>query len=144
MKKLLLVLMLVTILTPQVQASQNINLNAIAKIESGGCKSPCIGDAGRSLGAYQIQKAVIEDWNKEHPRQKKAHSCALEPVCATQIANWYLHIRIPKMLKFKGVKDTLENRLICYNAGISALTKGKKIPKTTLNYIKKYKKIVGK
>lgn len=117
-----------------------INLRVISQIESSG-NPKAVGDGGRALGAFQLHKGVIQDWNTAHPHDLKAHSDALQPRHAIRIAKWYLTIRIPKMLKSKGLKDTLENRLWAYNAGIVSVKKGR-MPKTTKKYIKKYFSLV--
>jgi hypothetical protein len=61
-----------------------------------------------------------------------------DPIKAKIVANWYMNKRIPQMLKHYKRKDTIENRLWCYNAGIGMLLKGIK-PKETKEYINKYK-----
>jgi hypothetical protein len=44
--------------------------------------------------------------------------------------------RIPQMLKALKIEDTTRNRLIAYNWGVGNI--GKKLPKETEDYLKKY------
>ena len=61
------------------------------------------------------------------------------------IAHWYMNTRIPQMLRYYGMPDTVDNHLIAYNFGIGNLirytTKDIKLPKETRNYIRKYHKL---
>lgn len=70
------------------------------------------------------------------------------PTINVKIGTWYINERIPEMLKTYGLKDTVEARLACYNAGIGvykAYKEGKrKLPKETRDYIKKYHKLTEK
>lgn len=109
-----------------------INLKAVAWIESSG-NPKAVGDNGKALGLYQLHKGVIDDYNKEN-HVLNTHSDALEPITAHKIAKWYLTIKIPKYLKYYGLKDTLANRLTAYNMGIKAVRE----KRTAKKYLKKY------
>lgn len=118
-----------------------VNLSLIAQIESSG-KATAIGDGGRSLGKFQLGSAVFQDYNKANKTRLNARQCALEPVCATQVADWYLHTRIPQMLRAYKVPVTVSNILVAYNAGIKSAKLGR-IPPITKSYLNKYKRLGG-
>jgi hypothetical protein len=57
-----------------------------------------------------------------------------------------MNTRIPQMLKAYKIPDTIDNRLISYNAGIKVCKdyhrgKIKRLPRETVNYITKYHKL---
>jgi len=115
-----------------------VDLSAIAKIESSG-NPGAIGDGGKALGLYQIHPALIQDWNKANPSRLKAHSDALEPITAHELAEWYLHTRIPQILKWLKKPITKRNILICWNAGCGRVANP---PAMTRAYIAKYEQTI--
>lgn len=135
---IILVICVVLLITGLAQATPHIDLEAIATIESNG-NSHAVGDAGE-VGLFQIMGVVRESYN-----QRTGHNFSREDLFVScinrQIASWYLYQRIPEMLKYFGKTVTVEHILWAYNAGIGNLVKEIK-PKTTINYIKKYKNIV--
>lgn len=122
-------------------ASQDINLDIIAQIESSNCKYT-VGDNGRALGCYQLHAPVILDYNRAHGT-KYLHSIAHDKKIASTIANWYLNTEIPRLLRHYHIKDTTNARLVAYNAGINAAIHNR-TPKTTLAYIAKYNRLTAK
>lgn len=113
----------------------DVNMDAIKQIESSG--NPLAHNkAEDGRGLFQINPICLKEYNNYHSRQYSSREL-FEPAVNTRIAIWYMSIRIPQMLKYYKVKDTVENRLIAWNAGISSARKGR-IPTTTRNYIKKY------
>jgi hypothetical protein len=62
------------------------------------------------------------------------------PSKAYVVANWYLNERIPNMLRFYKLPDTVKHRIWAYNAGIGCLRKGV-LPDETQKYIAKYNKL---
>lgn len=118
--------------------SQEIDLKIIAQIESSG--NPLAHNVrSGARGLHQITKICLEEWNNYHPRQRRVVSDLFDAKINTKIASWYINERIPQMLRHYKKADTTENRLIAYNAGISYVVSGKKLPTETVNYIKKYK-----
>lgn len=113
-----------------------IDLKKIAQIESSGCKFKN-GDLGMSLGCYQVKDALTE-WNNFHPKQKFTKRQMLNDAICLKVADWYLHKRIPQMIRAHKKKVTVRNILVSYNAGILYVVKNKKLPVTTINYLKKY------
>ena len=133
--KPLLIALLMGICTPIF--AQEIDLRAIAKIESAGCKAPCIGDNGKAIGIYQIHKGVVADFNRIGPRrslQPLSHLDMKSDKEAGIVADWYLNVEIPRLLKHYGLPDSLDNRLTAYNMGIGRVKEGKRASK----YIAKY------
>ena len=52
-----------------------------------------------------------------------------------KLSAWYWGERIPQMIEYFGAKNTLRNRVIAYNAGISYVVNGNEIPERTKGYI---------
>ncbi len=136
-KGLVLGLGILLLIPSSVYAS--IDLNAISKIESGGCKSPCYGDSGRAAGEFQLHLPLIQDFNTWNGTQY-THKDALSPITALKIASWAFDTYYPKILRRMGIKPTTDSLIVCFNAGCGAL-KRKSLPKTTQNYIKKYRRL---
>jgi hypothetical protein len=105
------------------------NCNARAKRET---------STDRSYGLYQISPIVLEEWNNFHPRHQYRIESLFDPYVNYTIYNWYMNKRIPQMLKHFGKPDTVRNRIIAYNAGISYVAHDKPIPSITKRYLEKY------
>jgi len=54
-----------------------------------------------------------------------------------------LNERIPQMIRHYKKEVTVENCLIAYNAGIKYVAEGRRLPRETEDYIKKYKRLVN-
>ena len=115
-----------------------IDLAAIAQIESGGCKTPCIGDKGLAYGPYQLHAGAVKDVNRALGT-KYSHRDVLDPKVAVIVANAYFERVIPGYLKHFNLRDSLENRLTAYNMGIKAVIRGKR----AVAYIDKYYEALG-
>lgn len=140
MKKILFLLFL--LLPNIIFANELINMKIIAKIESN--NNPfAYNHKSKAIGIYQITSICLEDYNNYHNKKYKIIDL-FNPKINYEVAYWYLNIRIPQMLKYFKIKDTIKNRLICYNAGINYLMKNKFLPKETINYIEKYFKLQRK
>lgn len=72
----------------------------------------------KALGLGQITPIVVQDWNNMNPRQQLQHAQMADPVLNQQMSTWYANKRAPQLLRHYGVPDTVDNRLIAYNAGI--------------------------
>ena len=108
--------------------AEEINLHIIATIESS--NNPLVRNIRTSAtGIYQITPICLKDYNDYH---KWDYQYTLEDMfdeySCWVVANWYLNERIPAMLKYFGFPDTIENRLICYNAGITFVIEQKNYP----------------
>lgn len=112
-----------------------IDLSAIAQIESSG-NPKAIGDGGKALGKFQLHKAVVDEYNRFH-NASYLHKNALDAHISEQIASWYLHKRIPQLLRHFKQPITLENVLTAYNMGIGNVIKGKRATR----YINRYRRL---
>jgi len=135
MKPLLLTLALLTI-TGSCFAEVVINMDRIMQIESGG-KADAYNKSSQARGLYQITPIAVKDFNKLNGTSYTPNDM-FDPQKASRVATWLFEERIPQLLKHYNRPDTLDNRLICYNAGIKAVITGK-TPKELKEYIKKYK-----
>jgi len=108
-----------------------VNMDKIAQIESSG--NPLAYNKGSGAkGLYQITEICLEDYFIFNP-------CCINLFNEDDnlhVADWYMNERIPQLLKHYGYDDTVRNRLIAYNCGITCV--GKKLPNETVNYISKY------
>lgn len=111
-----------------------INMNKIVMIESGN-RNIISNDGG--YGKFQITTPVLREYN-DHFINNLTLRETLDPDINRKIANWYLNIRIPKMLRHYHRKVNTRNIIICYNAGISYVVGHKRLPRTTVNYLSKY------
>jgi len=119
-----------------------IDLPTIATIESS--NNPlAYNKMSKAIGLYQITPIVLTEWNSFHPHEKYTGQDLFKPNVNEKIAKWYFY-RIQQMLVYYKKPLTLENFLISYNAGISYVVHDKKLPSETINYIKKYERMVQK
>lgn len=116
-----------------------IDMQKIRMIESSG-NPRAYNASSHARGLYQITPIVLREWNNYHPREQYTLDQLFSSTINSNIAHWYMNYRIPQMLKHYRCKDTVENRLICYNAGISYVVLGKALPAETVQYIDKYNK----
>jgi hypothetical protein len=134
---LVIVLFVCTILS---RASEiEINMDKIAFIESSNNPN-AINKKDDSIGLYQITPILLREWNNFHPKEQYVRADLFDPDINYLIAHWYLHKRIPAMLKHFKINDSIENRLISFNCGISCLTKNRELPKITKDYLTKYRR----
>lgn len=118
-----------------VPEAKAINLDAIAMIESGG--DPMAVGRDGDLGMYQITPILLSECNL-HFDKKISMKDLFNPVISRRVADWYLHKRIPEMLRHFKKPVTDRNVLISWNAGIAYVVKGKPLPAITRAYLKKY------
>lgn len=115
----------------------DVDLERIATIESSG-NTEAYNPLSKAVGAFQFTAIAIRDFNQVNGAKIKLNDMYNESKAA-HVAIWYLEERIPSLIKSLGEKDTIDNRLIAYNCGISCVGKSwKDLPQETLNYIKKY------
>lgn len=140
--------------TQTVHAEQKtIDLSIISIIESS--NNPlAFNKSANARGLYQITPVCLKEYNNFN-KVRYTEAQLFDPVISHQIADWYYNKRIPAMLKHYGVDDTIKNRIIAYNAGISyviPLRLGSKsksnrikvLPNETVRYIEKYNKLTKK
>lgn len=119
--------------------AQIIDLSIIAQIESSN-DSLAHNITEGSRGLYQIRPICLQDYNELNNTNYTLED--LFTVSTNEkIAIWYLNVRIPQLLKHYGYKITINNTIIAYNAGIKYLAYNITIPKSTVDYIKKYRKL---
>lgn len=111
-------------------------IEAVIRRESSGNPN-AVSPAG-ARGLMQIMPVVLKEYNTFNKANYTIEDL-FNPEINKNIGSWYLNDRIPQMLKYYKIPNTVENRLHAYNAGIGNLLKGIK-PKETANYINR---IVG-
>jgi len=117
-----------------------IDMEIIKQIESGGDAS-ATSPVG-AIGLFQLlPKGAIAEWNNYHPKEQYEPKELYDVELNKKVAEWYLLKRIPQMLRHYGIKDTIENRIVAYNAGINYLRLGKSLPKETKDYLQKYEEL---
>lgn len=106
-------------------------MKAIAFKESS--NNPDIGlhPDGVSYGLMGITPIVVTEFKNFTGSQASRENVSDN----IQIACWYWGIRIPQMLKYFDQKNSLRNRVICYNAGINYVVKQSELPARTIAYI---------
>lgn len=112
-----------------------VDMHKIMMIESGG--NPNLQEKWGGMGLYQITLPTLAEYDvitNHNYKQQDLFDGSVNRL----IADWYLNHRIPSMLKHYRRPVTARNIIITYNAGISYVAYNKKLPKTTINYLKKY------
>lgn len=121
------------------QLQPAVNMKAIALIESSG-NPYAHNKQDDSRGLYQITPICLTEYNNFNKTQFTMDDLWDIDV-NTMIADWYINKRIPQMLRYYKVEDTIENRITAYNAGISYLISAKPLPDITRRYIQLYRKL---
>jgi hypothetical protein len=135
----IVILLSVGVLTAKAEVI--VDLDAIAQIESSGCKNKISTRPGDpSFGCHQITPPTLQEFNS-YNKKFYTKNDLLNDAISYEVAEWYLNKRIPQMIRYFGKPDTLENRLIAYNAGISYVKTGKPIPSITKKYLEKYARL---
>jgi hypothetical protein len=97
---------------------------------------------------HQIRQAVLTDWNTKGPGKMAPLilSDMYDEFLSSIVCDWYVNEQLPKYIKAFGAKDSIEARLISYNAGISYVRPGnvKPLPAITRAYIRMYKELTEK
>jgi hypothetical protein len=114
-----------------------IDLERIKQIESSG-NPLAYNKSSHARGLYQITPICLVEYNNFHDGQYFVDDL-FNPEINEKIADWYLHKRIPQMLRHFNKPVTVDNILIAYNSGISYVVSGKTLPNETIVYLKKYK-----
>jgi hypothetical protein len=114
-----------------------IDMNIVKQIESSG-RADAYNAKSQARGLYQITPICLQEWNNFHRKEQYTKKDLFNPVVNEKIARWYMLVRIPQMLRHYKVADTIENRIIAWNAGISFAIKGV-VPAETKAFICKYK-----
>jgi len=88
-------------------------------------------------GLYGVGKPALAEYNQKFGTSFTYDDLFVGHINAL-VGWWYMGIRIPQMLRYFDIEDTIENRLIAYNAGINYLVEKKRIPDETVEYLKRY------
>ena len=127
--------------------AEDVDMNIIATIESNG-NPYAYNPISQARGTYQITPICLNEYNDKHRDSIIIEEQLFNPVYNGVVAFWYMNQRIPQMLKYYALQDTIDARLACYNAGIVVYLKYKqgkrKLPNETINYINKYHKLERK
>jgi len=133
-------LCIIILITLSFQLKAQIDLEIIKEIESAGDSLAYNKTDGGSRGLYQIAPSCLYTYNT-----LTNHNYTLNDLFKSkvnkEIAVWMFNVEIPYLFKICKIQNTLENRIIAYNAGIAFLYYKWKTPTSTLAYIAKYKKL---
>lgn len=119
-------------------ASADVDIDTIIQIESSGNPN-AYNKGSQARGLMQITPICLKEYNSFN-RASFNLSDLFVPEINIKIGTWYINKRIPQMLRYYKIEDTINNRLIAYNFGIGNLKNGVPLPKETRDYIKKYER----
>ncbi len=135
---LLLALMTILLVSCTPAHAQEVDIAIISTIESSNNPKAHNNISG-STGLCQITQSALSEFN-HHFHKNYSLISMYDGRTNLLVADWYINNRIPVMLKYYGIPQTIENRIWAYNAGIGNVVKNI-MPKETKNYIKKYKRL---
>ena len=138
-------IILLCLLWPQRAGASEVNLDIIATIESNhNPKAVSFRGPKYGRGMYQVSEVCLDEYNYYVQRPANASNlppdALFSPETCLKVAKWYLEVRIPQMLKYYGIEDTIDNRLWAYSAGIGRVVKGI-MPDETKKYLIKYHRL---
>ena len=115
---------------PVVEAPQavNINLDKIWEIESSSGKDPDMKkpNGAGALGHFQFLRKTWDEMVGKMGQNWDWRTGALDYDKSKAVADFYLNKRIPSMLNYYDIPDTIETRLGSYNWGIGHVLKAYK------------------
>jgi len=114
-----------------------VDMDIIKQIESGG-NPRAVGNAGE-IGLYQLMPVVRKSYNQRTDHNYSRNDL-FDPEINHKIADWYLHNRIPEMLRYYRIPVNTKTIIWSYNAGIGNLVNGI-MPQTTKIYIERYRRL---
>lgn len=116
--------------------SEAIDMRVIAQIESSG-NPLAYNYRSMAAGTFQVTPVCLKEWNNFYPKEKYSFKDLFKPNINWKIADWYMNNRIPKMLNYFHVEDSVNERLRAYNCGIKCSVDDR-TPQETQRYIEKY------
>jgi len=133
----------VLIMRAEAAPSARVDVRIIAVLESGG-NPLAYNPIEQAYGMHQIRAAALIDYNTAGPGRSRPLRLTdmYDDFLSEVVADWYVNEAIPKYLTYYRVQDTIDNRLIAYNMGVTALASGRKIPALTRAYIEMYHEIL--
>lgn len=117
-----------------------VNMEVIKQIESSG-NALAYNKAGNAYGWFQITPVCLEDFNRANNEHYSVEEL-FDPQINSRVAYWYFENRLPQLLRHFGLKDSVHNRIIAYNAGIKRLMSGV-LPLETKKYLARYDRLVS-
>lgn len=131
-------LWLIMAFTPMVKyVFAEVDMSIISQIESNNNPN-AIGKSGE-IGLFQIMPCVLDDYNRYNASNFNRNALFCQNI-NKRVAQWYMTVRVPQMLKYYGIPVTIENVIYAWNCGIGNVVKGR-IPKSTMAYMSKYSKL---
>ena len=123
-----------------------VDIGAMAQVESGDDPN-AVGPCGEH-GCCQIMQAT---WDECVDRLGRTdwiwETRSFDQYANKTVAGYYVNVRIPQMLRYYGVPDTLEVRLASYNWGIGKVRRLWRkdgtldnLPQSVKKYIERYQK----
>ena len=137
MNKLAIIVIIPVLIAGVMTTAGAVNMGIIKQIESGG-NSRAVSSAG-ARGLYQIMSITLKSYNQRH-RKDYTGKDLFNGEINRKIAGWYLHQRIPAMLRYYEIPVNTKTIIWSYNAGISRCKKGV-MPESTRQYIKQYRRL---
>ena len=126
--------------------AEDVSIEAVIQIESGFDPS-AFNASSQACGLMQITPICLQDYNNFAKAETFNIGDMFDGGKNVRVGQWYLEKRIPAILEVLKIESTVENILISYNWGCGNLVKylkGKKrLPRETVNYLKKYRQIEG-
>ena len=128
-----------------VSQRQDINIDTIATIESNN-NPKAVNRRTGARGLCQLMKPTWDEMAKEL-NVANDWDLAFNGAKNKTVAEYYINVKIPKMLKHFKIPDSVQARLAAYNWGIGNVNASYKkngnswidhLPKETSDYIKKY------
>ena len=116
-----------------------VDMDIIMEIESSG-NPDAYNESSQARGLFQITPICLKEFNNYNKTNYTVEQL-FNPILNRKIADWYLHKRIPQMLRYYKKPVSLENILVSYNAGISHVLKRGCMPIETLKYLGRYRRI---
>lgn len=117
--------------------ADKVSVKKVIWLESKG--NPLARSRFGARGLMQVTPIVLKEYNRYHKTEHKVKKL-YNPLFNVKVGKWYLHKRIPQMLKYYKKEVSVRNILIAYNAGISYVRWDKRLPSQTRAYIRRYNK----
>jgi soluble lytic murein transglycosylase-like protein len=117
-----------------------INIEKIIKIESSGNPN-AVNEKSGARGLCQITEIALQHHNQVLGTNYTKEEL-FNPDINCNIANSFVNLLIPRMLKSMGIINCDMTRLIAYNWGVGNLKKWyEQLPAETRQYLKKYEEM---
>lgn len=115
-----------------------VDMTIISQIESSN-NPKAYNNRSKAVGLCQITPVVLKEFNKRFHKHYSRNTL-FNGKTNLMVADWYANFRIPQMLRYYGIADTVRDRIWAFNAGISNVRKHF-LPKETQAYIRKYERL---